>query len=103
MAPFNNIPEGMSPATLELLDRAFSATWLEVQSRAGAAASSDSEKISRAAIAKSILDLAATGVRDQSRLERHGLHAADQAQPHAVADLSEQWIAPALLAPKPVS
>ena len=31
MAPFTEIPEGMSPATLEMLDRAFSATWHELQ------------------------------------------------------------------------
>ena len=89
MAPFTDIPEGMSPATLDLLDRAFLATWREVQSRNGAAASVDNDEITRAAIAKSIMDLAATGVRDQWRLKRHGLHAAEHAAPRTVVDVSE--------------
>jgi hypothetical protein len=78
MAPFSQTPEGMSPAILEMLDQAFSATWRELQAGKSPAASRDNEEATRAAIAKSITDLAATGVRDQSRLMRHGLHAAEQ-------------------------
>lgn len=89
MAPFTEIPEGMSPATLEMLDRAFSATWHELQLRDGAAASSEADRSTRAAIAKSILDLGATGVRDQRRLKRHGLHAADQAAQRTAVDVAE--------------
>ena len=76
MAPFTEIPEGMSPATLEMLDRAFSAP-------------SEADRSTRAAIAKSILELGATGVRDQRRLKRHGLHAADQAAQRTAVDVVE--------------
>lgn len=89
MAPFTEIPEGMSPATLEMLDQAFSATWQELQSRDGAAASSESEGTTRSAIAKSILEIGATGVRDQRRLKRHGLHAAEQAAQRTTVDVAE--------------
>ena len=89
MAPFKEIPEGMSPATLEMLDRAFSATWHELQLRDGATAPSEADRSARAAIAKSILDLGATGVRDQRRLKRHGLHAADQAAQRTAVDVAE--------------
>ena len=89
MAPFKEIPEGMSPATLEMLDRAFSATWHELQLRDGAAAPSEADRSTRAAIAKSILELGATGVRDQRRLKRHGLHAADQAAQRTAVDVVE--------------
>jgi hypothetical protein len=89
MAPFTEIPEGMSPATLEMLDRAFSATWHELQLRDGATAPSEADRSARAAIAKSILELGATGVRDQRRLKRHGLHAADQAAQRTAVDVAE--------------
>lgn len=79
MCPFTETPQGMSPAVLELLDQAFSATWRELQARGGSTISN--EQTTRKAIAKSIIDLAATGVRDQDRLKRHGLHAAGQAKP----------------------
>ena len=81
MAPFKENPEGISPATLEMLDQAFTATWCELQARRSSAAAGDNEEATRAAIAKSILDLAATGVRDHGRLKRHGLPAAEQARP----------------------
>jgi hypothetical protein len=81
MAPFTNTPEGMSPAVLELLDQAFSATWCELQARKSSAISKSNEQTIRAAIAKSISDLAATGVRDKDRLKRHGLRAAELAKP----------------------
>jgi hypothetical protein len=71
----------MSPAVLELLDEAFSATWQELLARNSAAVSKSNEQVTRTAIAKSISDLAATGVRDQDRLKRHGLHAAEQPKP----------------------
>lgn len=80
MAPFTETPDGMSPAVLELLDQAFSATWLELQARNSSATSKSNEQTTRTAIAKSISDLAATGVRDQERLKRHGLHAAELAK-----------------------
>ena len=81
MAPFTETPDGMSPAVLELLDQAFSATWRELQARNSSAISKSNEQTTRTAIAKSIGDLAATGVRDQDRLKRHGLHAAEQTKP----------------------
>lgn len=77
MSPFSGAPDGMSPAVLELLDQAFSATWQELRARNSAAISKSNEQATRTAIAKSISDLAATGVRDQDRLKRHGLHAAE--------------------------
>lgn len=72
-----------------MLDRAFSATWHELQLRDGAAAPSEADRSTRAAIAKSILELGATGVRDQRRLKRHGLHAADQAAQRTAVDVVE--------------
>jgi hypothetical protein len=63
------------------LDQAFSATWHELQARNSAAISKLHEDATRTAIAKSISDLAATGVRDQDRLKRHGLHAAELTEP----------------------
>ncbi len=81
MAPFTETPDGISPAVLELLDQAFNATWRELQARNSSAISKSNEQTIRTAIAKSISDLAATGVRDQDRLKRHGLHAAEQAKP----------------------
>ena len=81
MSPFTETPDGLSPALLELLDQAFSATWHELQARNSAAISKLHEDATRTAIAKSISDLAATGVRDQDRLKRHGLHAAELTEP----------------------
>jgi len=78
MSPFSETPDGMSPAVLELLDEAFSATWQELRARNSGAISKSNEQATRTAIAKSISDLAATGVRDHDRLKRHGLHAAGQ-------------------------
>ena len=80
MSPFSETPAGMSPAVLELLDQAFSATWQELCARNSEAISKSNEQATRTAIAKSISDLAATGVRDQDRLKRHGLHAAEPAK-----------------------
>ncbi len=79
MSPLTKTPDGMSRAILELLDQAFSATWRELQARNSSAISRSNEQTTRTAIAKSISDLAATGVRDQDRLKRHGLHAAERA------------------------
>jgi hypothetical protein len=76
MAPFTESPDGMSPAVLELLDQAFTATWRELQRRKSLALSEANEEGTRAAVAQSIMDIAATGVRDRGRLKRHGLHAA---------------------------
>jgi hypothetical protein len=81
MAPFSETPDGMSPAVLELLDQAFTATWRELQARNGSATSKSDEQTTRMAITKSIRDLAATGVRDRGRLTRHGLHAAELTRP----------------------
>jgi hypothetical protein len=69
---------GFSPETLELLDRAFSATWRELQLRRSSSASRENEQATRKAIAKSIIDLAAAGVREPERLKRHALHAAER-------------------------
>lgn len=81
MSPLPNTPEGFTPETLELLDRAFSATWRELQLRRSSSASRENEQATRKAIAKSIIDLAAAGVREPERLKRHALHAAEQARP----------------------
>jgi hypothetical protein len=81
MCPFVQNPEGFSPEMLELLDRAFSAAWQELQQGQAPSVSGVDEQATRAAVAKSILDLAATGVREPARLRRHALHAAEQAIP----------------------
>jgi hypothetical protein len=81
MCPFLGAPEGLSPETLELLDHAFTAAWNAMQERKSSSASLENQEITRAAIAKSIMDLAATGVREPERLKRHALHAAEQARP----------------------
>ena len=81
MSPFPYAPEGFSPETLELLDRAFSATWRELQLSSSALASRENEQATITAIAKSIVDLAETGVREPERLKRHALHAAERTKP----------------------
>lgn len=91
MCPFHEVPDGFSPEMLELLDRTFSATWRELLVDAGPSASEKDKEGARAAIAKSMIDLAATGVREPKRLKRHGLHAAKQAglRKRAAADIPD--------------
>jgi hypothetical protein len=81
MCPFLQVPEGFTPETLELLDRAFSDTWRELHLSGSASTFEENEQATRSVIAKSILDLAATGVREPARLKRHALHAAERATP----------------------
>jgi hypothetical protein len=82
MCPFLEAPEGLSAEAMELLDRTFAATWRDVQSRRASSAPAASQEVTKAAIAKAIMDLAATGVREPERLLRHGLRAAEKAWPH---------------------
>ncbi len=79
MCPFLETPEGLTPEMLELLDRTFAAAWQELQLKRSSLALQEDEQAARAAIAKSIADLAATGVREPERLKRHALHAAERA------------------------
>jgi hypothetical protein len=81
MSPFPHAPEGFSAETLELLDQVFSATWRDFQRTMSPAVSPGNEQATLTAIAKSIVDLAETGVREPERLKRHALHAAEQAKP----------------------
>jgi hypothetical protein len=81
MCPFLEAPEGLSPETLEMLDRTFTAAWSELQARKSACTLPENEQAARVAIAKSAMELAATGVREPERLKRHALHAAEQARP----------------------
>ncbi len=81
MSPFEKSPEGFTPEILELLDRAFTATWCELQWRKSSATSKENQQATRKAIVKSIIDLAATGVREPSRLKRDALRSAEQARP----------------------
>jgi hypothetical protein len=81
MSPFPNAPEGFSPETLELLDRVFSATWRDFQRNMSPQVSPANEQVMLTAIAKSIVDLAESGVREPERLKRHALHAAEHALP----------------------
>jgi len=81
MSPFAQAPDGFTPETVELLDRAFAATWCELQRRKSSATSKANEQATRTAIVRSIIDLAATGVREPERLKRYALHGAEQARP----------------------
>jgi hypothetical protein len=81
MCPFLEAPEGLSPETLEMLDRAFTSAWSELQARQSPCTLPQNEEAARVAIAKSTRELAATGVREPERLKRHALHAAEQARP----------------------
>lgn len=81
MCPFLEAPVGLSPETLEMLDRAFSAAWHDLQARESEASYPANQATTQSAIAKAIIDLAATGVREPERLKRHALHAAEQARP----------------------
>lgn len=81
MSPFEKAPEGFTLETLELLDRAFAATWCELQWRKSSATSKENEQATRSAIVKSIIDMAATGIREPARLKRHALNTAEQARP----------------------
>lgn len=91
MCPFHEVPDGFTPEMLELLDRTFSATWREILVEVSPSASQEDKEGARAAIAKSMIDLAATGVREPERLKRHGLHAAKQSvlRKRTAADLSD--------------
>lgn len=80
MCPFLEAPEGFSPELLEMLDRAFTAAWHDLQMRNGPSTTTANEELMRAAIAKAVMDLAATGVREPERLKRHALHAAEKAR-----------------------
>jgi hypothetical protein len=57
-----------------------SATWRDFQ-RKRPSVSSETEQATLTAIAKSIVDLAETGVREPERLKRHALRAAEEATP----------------------
>ena len=83
MCPFLEKPEGLTPEMAELLDRTFAAAWQELQLKRSASELLEDEQAARAAIAKSIAELAATGVREPERLKRHALHAAERAAPGA--------------------
>jgi hypothetical protein len=80
MCPFFEAPEGMSPATLDMLDRAFTAAWSELQASKSPCTLPQNEQAVRDAMVKSAADLAATGVREPERLKRHALHAAQKAK-----------------------
>lgn len=77
MCPFLEAPVGLSPETLEMLDRTFTAAWHELQART----LPENEEAARAAIAKSAIELTAAGVRQPEQLKRHALDAAEQARP----------------------
>ena len=81
MSPFYEIPEGFSPELLAQLDRAFTDTWCELQTRKSSAAHNENAQATRTALAKSIFDLAATGVSDPARLKRLALQVAEQSRP----------------------
>lgn len=81
MSPFYEIPEGFSPELLAQLDRAFTDTWCELQTRKSSAADNENAQATRTALAKSIFDLAATGISDPARLKRHALQVAEQSRP----------------------
>jgi len=81
MSPFSQAPEGFTPETLELLDRAFTAAWCELQWRKSSATSKENEQATRSAIINSTIDMAATGIREPGRLKRHALHAVEQSRP----------------------
>lgn len=78
MCPFLEAPDGLSPETLNLLDRAFSAAWDDLQMRKSSSTALANQPATQTAIAKALVDLAATGVREPERLKRHALHAAEQ-------------------------
>lgn len=80
MCPFLEAPEGLSPATLEMLDRAFTAAWSELQARKSSCTLPQNEQAVREAMVKSAVELAATGVREPERLKRHAMHAAERAK-----------------------
>jgi len=83
MCPFLEAPEGLSPEILEMLDRAFTSAWNELQAKKNPCTLPHNEEATRIAIAQSTMELAATGVREPERLKRHALHAAERAGPHA--------------------
>jgi hypothetical protein len=81
MCPFFEAPQGMSRETLEMLDRAFTAAWSELQASKSACMLPQNQQATRDAMAKSTMELAATGIREPERLKRHALHAAEQSRP----------------------
>ena len=85
MSPFLQTPVGFTAETLEMLDRAFSDTWCELQARKSLPTSGEIEQTTRREIGKSIIELATAGVRDPERLKKHALETAKQAKPRARA------------------
>ncbi len=83
MCPFFEAPEGLSPETLQMLDRAFSAAWRDLQARKSLCTLPQNAKVTRAVMKSSAMKLAATGVREPERLKRHALHAAEGASPRS--------------------
>jgi hypothetical protein len=81
MCPFFEAPHGLSPETLQLLDRAFSAAWSDLQAKKSPCTLPQNEKATRAAMESSARALAATGVHEAERLKRHALHAAERTGP----------------------
>jgi hypothetical protein len=81
MCPFLEAPEGLSPEMMEMLDRAFTSAWSELQAKKSPCTLPQNEEAARVAITKSTRELAATGVREPERLKRHALHAAERARP----------------------
>jgi hypothetical protein len=81
MCPFLEAPEGLSPEILEMLDKAFTSAWNELQATKNPCTLPHNEEAARVAIAQSTRELAATGVREPECLKRHALHAAERASP----------------------
>jgi len=85
VSPFEKAPEGFTPETLELLDRAFTATWCELQWKKSSATSKESEQATRRAIVKSIIKMAPTSIREPARLEIPALNSSEKVKPHTRA------------------
>jgi len=90
MSPFPQTPEGFSPEMLDVLDRAFSAIWHELQASRSMAVPDNDQQTTRLVSAKSIIEQAVAGVRAPERielehLERDALHAAKQSRTRARA------------------
>jgi hypothetical protein len=81
MCPFFEAPDGLSPEALQMLDRAFSAAWSDLQARGSPCTLPRNEGATRAAMQSSALELATTGVREPERLKRHALKAAERTRP----------------------
>jgi hypothetical protein len=71
----SQVTNDFDPETIEILNIAIEDAWREVQSNGGPLARATYARITRAVIAKRIMEMAKKGERDRRKLSEHGVRA----------------------------